>query len=73
MFQYLFRQIRRSNRGQSATEYMLILAVVVIGLLAAASKLVPMFREGVTQLGQTITSKYLSNAPDFCDPSNDGC
>ena len=63
----------RSNSGQSATEYMLIIAVIVLGLLAAASKLVPMFRGGVETLGNTITTKYLNNAPEFCDPTGDDC
>lgn len=73
MLRKIFKKIRRSERGQSATEYMLIIAVVVLGLLAAASKLVPMFREGVQQLGTTIQTKYLSNAPDICDPNSQDC
>ena len=73
MLASFFNRIRKSESGQSATEYMLIIAVIVIGLVAAASKLVPMFRDGVTQLGTTITTKYLSNSPEFCDPSKDDC
>lgn len=69
----IFKKMFRSESGQSATEYMLIIAIVVLGLLAAASKLVPMFREGVVTLGETIQAKYLSNAPDICDPNNDDC
>lgn len=73
MLKKYFKKIRSSEKGQSATEYMLIIAVVVLGLLAAASKLVPMFRGGVEQLGTTINEKYLSNMPEFCDSTKDGC
>lgn len=72
MWKYL-RRLRKSEKGQSATEYMLIIAVVVLGLLAAASKIVPMFRTGVETLGTTINEKYLSNNPDFCDSKNGEC
>jgi len=65
MLQKIFKLLRRSERGQSATEYMLIIAVVVLGLIAAASKLIPLFQGGVEDLGQSITEKYLSNDPDF--------
>ena len=70
MFWKFFRKLRRSESGQSATEYMLIIAVVVLGLMAAASKLVPMFRAGVEQMGTNINEKYLSNAPDFEGPND---
>lgn len=73
MIKNIFKKIKKSESGQSATEYMLIIAVVVLGLLAAASKLVPMFRAGVETLGTTINEKYLSNAPEFCDPLDEGC
>ncbi|MDO8526792.1 MAG: hypothetical protein Q7T03_03785 [Deltaproteobacteria bacterium] len=47
-------KILRNNRGQSATEYMLIIAIVVLGLVAAASRLIPKFQEGVDQLGTNV-------------------
>jgi len=52
---------------------MLIIAAIVLGLLSASSKLVPIFRSGVEALGQTIITKYLNNAPDICDPSKEKC
>lgn len=65
MLRRFFKRIRRSEAGQSATEYMLIIAVVVLGLLAAASKLIPYFQDGVEELGGRIQTKYLANDPDF--------
>lgn len=61
----LAKWLRSSESGQSATEYMLIIAVVVLGLVAAASKLIPKFQSGVDTLGKNIEEKYLNNAPDF--------
>lgn len=59
------KKMRCSEDGQSATEYMLIIAVVVLGLMAAASKLIPRFQAGVEKLGDNIQNQYLSNVPDF--------
>lgn len=50
----MFRKLLKNSKGQSATEYMLILAVVVLTLVAAASKLIPYFESGVKQLGGNI-------------------
>ena len=55
----------QNERGQSATEYMLIIAVVVLGLVAAASKLVPQFDSAVEGLGERISNEWLSNNPTF--------
>lgn len=50
------RAINRSSRsaGQTATEYMLIISVVVIAVVAAAYKFVPLFQEGVEKLGSDV-------------------
>lgn len=47
-------KILRNKRGQSATEYMLIIAIVVLGLVAAASALLPKFQDGVDTLGDNV-------------------
>lgn len=47
-------KIFKNQKGQSATEYMLIIAIVVLGLVAAASRLIPVFQEGVQSLGANI-------------------
>ena len=47
-------KILRNKKGQSATEYMLIIAIVVLGLVAAASALLPKFKSGVNTLGDNV-------------------
>lgn len=47
-------KILKNRKGQSATEYMLIIAIVVLGLVAAASRLIPIFQQGVQSLGANI-------------------
>ena len=54
MKKQFWRWMRRDERGQSATEYMLIIAIVVLGLVAAASQLIPKFREGVDRLSGNV-------------------
>ena len=53
--------ILRNQKGQSATEYMLLIAVIVIGLVAAASRIIPKFQEGVNGLGENITETLKTN------------
>lgn len=48
------------NQGQTATEYMLIISVVVIAIVAAAYEFVPLFKEGVIDLGNDV-KQMLSN------------
>ena len=50
-----------NSKGQSATEYMLIVAVIVLGLVAAASKMIPMFRAGVEKLGSNVVQTLETN------------
>lgn len=55
------RRLLRSTRGQSATEYMLVLAVIVIGLVSAASYFVPTFKQAVQQLAQNVSGWVTKN------------
>lgn len=48
------------NQGQTATEYMLIISVVVIAVVAAAYEFVPLFKTGVQDLGNDV-KQMLSN------------
>lgn len=48
-----FKQVQ-NEKGQSATEYMLVIAVVVLGLVAAASQFIPKFQEGVTKTSANV-------------------
>lgn len=61
-----------NERGQAATEYMLILAVIVLGVLAAASAFVPEFKKGVNTLSSTVTN-WLERDPSLCDPNSTNC
>lgn len=58
-----------NNKGQSATEYMLVLAVIVIGLVAAASHFIPKFEESIQTLADNVggwltKDQEMSNAGD---------
>ena len=52
----MIKSFIRGEEGQTATEYMLIISVVVIAVVAAAYKFVPIFSEGVEALGQDVKS-----------------
>lgn len=54
-------RILRNQKGQSATEYMLLIAVIVLGLVAAASKIIPIFEDGVNGLGTNISETLKTN------------
>ena len=66
-----FKWLRGSRKGQSATEYMLVIAVVVLALVAVASKLIPKFEAGVDVLSDNIEST-LSVMPDMSAPGSGG-
>ena len=59
----MIKNFIRGEEGQTATEYMLIISVVVIAVVAAAFQFVPAFQEGVEDLGQDV-KKMLSNGGD---------
>jgi Flp pilus assembly pilin Flp len=60
-------KLLRNKKGQSATEYMLIIAVVVIGLVSSASHFIPAFNSAVATLAANVsgwltTNQQMSNA-----------
>ncbi len=57
----------RSRRGQSATEYMLVLAVVVLGLVSAASHFIPTFNQAVAGLAQNVAG-WLTTNQEMANP-----
>lgn len=63
-----FKWLGKSQKGQSATEYMLVLAVVVLALVAVASKLIPKFEAGVDALSANIEST-LGVMPEMSAPT----
>lgn len=50
------KQAMSSERGQSSTEYMLLVSVVVIAVVAAAYAFVPSFQAGVFDLSNDVSS-----------------
>jgi len=44
----------QEEEGQSTVEYMLLISVIVIAIVAAAYTFVPLFQEGVKKLGEDI-------------------
>jgi len=44
------------EEGQTATEYMLIISVIVIAIVAAAYVFVPTFKNGVSALSQDVST-----------------
>ncbi len=63
------RALRRDQRGQSATEYMLVIAIVVLGLVAAASKFLPVFSQSVSAMSNRVSNDWLTNNPAFQCPN----
>lgn len=61
----------KNQAGQTATEYMLIVAVVVLGAVAGASILLPQFRDAVTSLAGTI-SETITGSADTSSGTIDG-
>lgn len=57
----------KNQRGQSATEYMLIVAVVVLGLVSAASHFIPKFNVAVGNLADNV-SGWLSTNQQMSNP-----
>jgi Flp pilus assembly pilin Flp len=58
----------RDTRGQSATEYILILSVIVLGILAGASALIPTIGAGVSSLAESLTTRFENNPLTECGP-----
>ena len=48
------RKITKKSKGQTATEYMLIISVVVIAVVGAAYVYVPQFEAGINVLGYKV-------------------
>ena len=52
----MIKNFIRGEEGQTATEYMLIISVIVIAVVAAAYTFVPTFQEGVQALADDVKS-----------------
>jgi Flp pilus assembly pilin Flp len=47
-------ELIRDESGQSTTEYMLLISVIVIAIVAAAYTFVPTFKQGVSALATDV-------------------
>lgn len=54
-FADLWWEFLSEESGQTATEYMLVISVVVIGVSSAAYSFVPLMQSGVNDLGQDVS------------------
>ena len=59
---HIAKRMLGEERGQTATEYMLIIAVVVLGAIAAAAVLLPRFREASTTVADQVKSTMEESA-----------
>lgn len=59
----------RNQRGQTATEYVLIISVIVLGILAGASLLIPNVQQGTQTLTQSLTQRFNNNPLTQCGPN----
>jgi Flp pilus assembly pilin Flp len=50
----MFTELIRDEEGQSTVEYMLLISVIVIALVAAAYVFVPVFQKGVQDLANDV-------------------
>ena len=58
----------KNRKGQSATEYMLVVAVIVLGLVSAASRFIPTFNEAVEGLAANV-SGWLTTNQQMANPN----
>ena len=54
----------RMRRAQSTVEYMLILAVMSVALVAAAYAMIPDFRAGIGELGDYVENLFAEGEKD---------
>lgn len=52
----ILRRLWKEEAGQTATEYMLLVSVVVIGVVAAAYVFIPQFKDGVANLAGDVST-----------------
>lgn len=64
MKEFIKRLINEED-GQTATEYMLIIAVVVVGIILAAKIFLGKFTEGMKDMGGAIGDIFKSKAGEL--------
>jgi Flp pilus assembly pilin Flp len=63
-----FKNFLHNETGQTATEYMLIISVVVIAVVAAAYVFVPTFGSGVQDLSKDVSTILKGGCINKCAP-----
>ena len=58
----LLKRLIVEEDGQTATEYMLIIAVIVIGIIVAAKIFLNKFKGGMKDMGSAIGDVFKSSA-----------
>ena len=61
MMKNAFQSFVSEEAGQTATEYMLVLSVIVIAIVSAAFQFVPAFHAGVADLGADVKKSLMTN------------
>jgi len=56
----MLKELLKDEEGQSTVEYMLLISVIVIAIVAAAYVFITPFRDGVADLGKDV-KKILSD------------
>ena len=56
----MIQELSRDEEGQSTVEYMLLISVIVIAIVAAAYVFIEPFKQGVLDLGKDV-KKILSD------------
>lgn len=56
----MIQELLRDEEGQSTVEYMLLISVIVIAIVAAAYVFIEPFKQGVSDLGKDV-KKILSD------------
>jgi len=56
----MIKELLRDEQGQSTVEYMLLISVIVIAIVAAAYVFIEPFKQGVLDLGKDV-KKILSD------------
>jgi len=52
----MLNEFLSNEEGQSTTEYMLLLSVIVVSIVAAAYAFYPLFQSGVSDLGGDVST-----------------
>ena len=67
----LFKRLICEEDGQTATEYMLIIGVIVVGIIVAAKIFLSKFSDGMKDMGSAIGDIFKSSSGKLKGLKND--